>query len=774
MLKHLIISLLLIAPLSTAVAQSSDMYLDPNQSIELRVKDLLSRMTLKEKVAQMNIPVVGRLGKDMHGKSQRGSDKVDNFEEARRFIAGTYNEHIGPGGGLFTPAFLNLTAREQAAFANELQRIALDTRLKIPALFIEEGTHGLMASSATVFPEGLALGSSFNMDLVEKVFAANARETRAIGSHEICTVVIEPNRDPRLGRNMEGFSEDPMLCAQIAEAIVAGAQGTDITAEDKVIVVFCHYPGQGGTASGLERNAVMISERELREIYLPPWVAGIKKAGALGVMAMHPAVDGDSPHASEFLLNRVLREELGFKGLVVSEGRGIGTILRERIVATRKEAAALGVKAGVDVNISSYPEYMDLLIDNVNEGHVSMETIDLLVGRILRIKFQLGLFEKNMVDPDQAARIVNSQEHKDLALQAAREGIVLLKNGGNILPLSKKVKSIAVIGPNADNGLNQLGDYFRKPVTQHIVTVLEGIKATAPGAKINYVKGCKVFNTDLNEIKQAVDAARKSEVAIVVLGENERNPSDDKGTDGEGNDMASLDLTGLQQELVQAVQATGTPTVVVLINGRPLSTRWIADNIPAIVEAWVPGEQGGTAIAEVLFGNYNPGGHLAITIPRHVGQLPMYYNHFPPKVFTGRGYVDMPATPLYPFGHGLSYTNFEYSNLQVSPQTIKPAGNVTITADITNTGTVAGDEVVQLYRNDVVSSVVTPVTELKGFEKIHLEPGQKITVTFTLTPDDLSFLDLDLHPIVEPGDFDVMVGRSSADIRLTGSFSVEE
>ncbi len=748
-------------------------YLDAGQPVGRRVEDLLQRMTLEEKIGQMNMPCVylGQMGRDIRSK----------IEGCRKFAEGTYVKNIGPGGGFFTLAnnILHKGPRQQAEFFNELQRIAIEkTRLKIPLIQVEEGTHGLMCSGGTIFPEGLAIGSTWNMDLVRKIYSVAAKEARGVGIHQLFTLVIEPIRDPRLGRNEEAYSEDPYLCSRIAEAIVCGAQGDDISVSDKVVAGLCHYPGQSQPVGGLERGAMEISERCLREVFLPPWVGGVKKAGALGVMATYPAIDGIPVHASKKILTEILRGELGFKGLVLSEGSGIETLVYERVAPTQKAAGELAIKAGVDVGISFEPGYMGKMIENVNEGRVSIETINRSVRRILNIKFQLGLFENPYVDPDYAVKVRHTAKHQQLALQTAREGIVLLKNENNLLPLDKNIKSIAVIGPNADHKRNQLGDYTSKTILQDVMTVLDGIKNEVSNeTKVVYVKGCNVLRTDTNEIRDARKAAENADVAVVVVGENERRAPNRTGTNGEGRDIASLDLTGLQEDLVKAVYETGTPTIVVLINGRPLSIRWIAEHVPAIVEAWNCGEKGGSAVADVLFGHYNPSGRLPITFPRHVGQLPVYYNQKPSKAYWiersgGRGYVDISATPLFEFGYGLSYTEFAYSNLQIIPKSIGRAGEVSITLEVKNVGDREGCEVVQLYINDVISTVSTPIKELKGFEKIALSPGKKKIVEFKLTPEHLSLLNLHLEPVVEHGTFDIMIGSSSEDIRLKGSVTV--
>ena len=758
---------------ATGRSQEQPLYLDPAKPVEKRVEDLLGRMTLAEKIGQINMPCVylRELGEDIQAK----------MEGCRRFTLGQSESGIGPGGGFFTLAnnILREGPRQQVRFFNELQRLATQkTRLGIPLLEIEEGTHGLMCSMGTIFPEGPGLGSTWNVDLIREVYAAAAREARAVGIHQLCTLVVEPIRDPRLGRNEEAYSEDPFLCARIAVAIVEGAQGDDVSAPDKVVAVLCHYPGQSQPVSGLERGAMEISERTLREVFLPPWVAGIKKAGALGVMATYPAIDGIPVHGSEKILTHILRGELGFDGLVLSEGRGLGTLIYERVAKDYQQAGAMGLKAGVDVGISYEPAYMGDMIKNLEEAKVPIALLDRAVARVLTMKFRQGLFERRYADPERAVKVVHNKGHRDLALEAAREGIVLLKNEDGLLPLAKDLERIAVIGPNADHEKNLLGDYVSRTILQDIVTILEGIKGkVSPKTQVEYVRGCKVLRTDLNEIPKAREAARRADVAIVVVGENAARSAGQTVTNGEGHDVASLDLTGLQRDLVKAVYDTGTPTVVVLVNGRPLSTPWIAEHVPAIVEAWLPGEQGGRAVAEVLFGDYNPSGRLPITIPRHVGQLPVYYNCKPSKNYWirhgwGKPYVDMDASPLYRFGFGLSYTRFKYENLIIRPEHTAPGDTIHIHCDVTNVGDREGAEVVQLYVSDMISSVVTPVKQLKGFRKMRLEPGRKETVEFTLEPEHLMLLDRRLEPVVEPGEFEVMVGHSSEDLRLTGRFEI--
>jgi beta-glucosidase len=753
-------------------------YRDPELPIEQRVNDLISRMTLEEKVGQMNIPTCysTKLGWGLNSNAPYMWD-MDNTKEVRekqlagcrKWAEGTHNAVFGPGGGFFTLSdrLIYEGPERQSQVLNELQKIAIEkTRLGIPLLEVEEGTHGLMCPGGTIFPEGLGIGASWDRDLVRQIYTVAAKEGRSIGVHGLCTLVIEPNRDPRMGRNEEGYSEDPYMCSQIAAQIVHAMQGYDISAPDKVISVLCHYPGQSQPVSGFERGAMEISDRKLREVFLPSFKTGIKNYGALGVMATYPAINGEAVHSSEKILTHILREELGFKGIVLSEGGGLGTIVTERHAANQKEAGILALKAGVDVGISIEDAYMGDLIKNVNDGIIPVSEVDRAVARILRLKFQLGLFENPYTDPEKAKKTVHSDEHRDLALKAEREGIVLLRNEKNLLPLKKDIKTIAVIGPAADAAIDQLGDYHPQSVPQHIVTPLEGIKnKVSSKTKVTYVRGCEIIGDKLNEIEKARAAAKSADIAVVVIGEAGYT------TNGEGRDVASLDLTGLQEKLLQAVYSTGTPVVVVLINGRPLSIRWASGNIPSIVEAWMCGEQGGNAIADVLFGDYNPGGRLPITIPRSVGQYPFYYNHSATK--EGAKYIDMPGTPLYEFGYGLSYTTFEYSNLKITPEKSNREGNVEVSVDVKNTGKMKGDEVVQLYINDVISSTSKPVKELKGYERVALEPGETKTVKLWLTPDELSLFDRDMNFIVEPGIFKVMVGSSSADIRLKGEFEVK-
>lgn len=749
---------------------------DAQSEREARVEKLLARMSLEEKVGQLNMPCVY--------ERALGATVEEKAMGVRAFALGTHLEGIGPGGGFFTlpNTILHEGPRQQAEFLNELQRLAVEkTRLGFPLLITEEGTHGFMASGATIFPEGPALGSTWDLDLVARVYRAAAAEARSVGVHQLFTLVVEPNRDPRLGRNQEGYSEDPWMCARYAETIVEAVQGDDVSAPDRVVAGLCHYPGQSQPVSGLERGAMEVSERKLRAIFLPPWEAGVRGARALGVMATYPAIDGLPTHGSRFLLSDVLRGEMRFEGLVLSEGGGLETLVYEGVARSQKEAGQQALRAGLDVGISYESGFLKDLVASVREGAVPETLVDRSVRRVLRQKIRLGLFERHQADVERAVRTVHSAEHQELALEAAREAVVLLKNEGGLLPLDRaRVRRIAVVGPNADDALNQLGDYTAKKVLQPVTTVLAGIRAAAPKAVVTHVKGCDVVGDAVDEIAKARAAAAASDVAVVVVGENEwqkESAGKPVGTSGEGRDVATLELTGRQEELVRAVAAAGKPTVVVLVNGRPLATRWIAANVPAIVEAWVPGEKGGQAVAEVLFGDRDPSGKLPVSVPRHAGQLPVTYDQPPSKAYWlkdgwGSRYADLEATPLFPFGHGLTYTTFELSGLRLSAPAVPRDGSLDVTFDLRNTGRRAGTETVQLYVRDLLSSATTPVQRLRGWKRVRLAPGEGTSVTLALPTRDLTLVSSAMRRVVEPGEFEVMIGTSSADVRLRGTFLV--
>ena len=838
-----------------------DPYENPKLPVEERVEDLLSRMTLEEKVAQL--------------QSGRG---------------------IGRHGiGNLTHVTRDLPPREGAVKANELQIRAIEgTRLGVPVIIHDECLHGCMAYHSTSFPQAIALAATWDPNLVYRVAKAIARETRARGIHQCLSPVVNIVRDVRAGRTEESFGEDPYLASAMGAAFCRALREEGVIATPKHFVA--NFVGDGGRDS----HEIHFSERILREVYFPAFMACIK-AGALSVMAAYNSLDGVPCSSNKWLLTEVLKEEWGFEGFVVSDYGSIAGIMHKHYVASSpEEVAMLALEAGLDVELPRTEFYGEPLLRAVREGLVSEEVLDEAVRRVLRAKFLIGLFDSPFADPDEAERVCCCEEHMRLALEAARKSIVLLKNEDGLLPLDRgKLRAVAVIGELAK--CPKLGGYSGVP--PRVVSPLNAIREKAgPSVKVLYAEGCSVtledyypiapkflrppegsgeglrgeyfsnaelsgapavvrvdsavyfdwgegspdpklppgnfsvrwvgkliapetgvyvvyvtasggvrlwlggrllvdawydrrlatesavvkleggreydvkleyfkrgpgpavvklgwdYDGELPEcIKKAVEVAREADVAIVFAGIVE----------GEGRDRARLELPGLQEKLIEEVLKTGTPTVVVLMTGSAVTGRWL-EKVPAVLQAWYPGQEGGTAIAEVLFGECCPGGKLPFTWPRHVGQLPLYYNYKP----SGRGYdyVDMPGTPLFPFGHGLSYTEFRYDDLRIEVDEAR--GLVRVSVDVENVGSVEGDEVVQLYLRDVVSSVARPLKELRGFKRVTLKPGERTTVTFELTPDDLAFFDAEMRRVVEPGDFEVMVGSSSEDIRLRGTFRI--
>jgi beta-glucosidase len=708
-------------------------YQNPALPIEKRVKDLLKRMTLEEKIGQMC--------------------QYSGFSEEYKVLV-----KEGKVG-----SFLNVYGAENT---NKVQRIALEhSRLGIPLIFGIDVIHGY----STIFPIPLGAASSWDPDMVKKAASIAAIEAASGGIHWTFAPMVDIARDPRWGRIAEGAGEDPFLGSAMARAMVEGFQGINLADPNTIVACPKHYVAYGAAIGGRDYNTADISERTLREIYLPPFRAAVK-AGAGTVMSAFNELNGVPASANRYTLTSILRQEWGFDGFVVSDWNAIGELLNHGIAGTPAEAAKEAVNAGVDMDMQGNV-YQKNLVQLVKEGKVSEKVIDESVKRILRIKFKLSLFEHPYIDPERAGSIILSKKNVQTARELARESIVLLKNKDNLLPLTKDISSIAVIGPLADDSENPLGCWSCRGNSKDVVTILDGIKnKVSPKTKVLYTKGCEIEGTSIKGIKNAIKIAKKSDVAIVVVGES-------KEMSGEAACRTSLNLPGVQEELVKAIYETGVPVIVVLMNGRPLSISWSAEHIPAILEAWFPGIQGGNAIADVIFGDYNPGGKLPVTFPRTVGQVPIYYNHKntgrPPssEKWTSK-YLDIPFTTLFPFGYGLSYTEFEYSNLQITPKKTSTDGDVKVSVDVKNVGDRKGDEVVQLYLNDVVSSVTTPVKELKGFRRITLRPNEKRTVEFTIMADQLSLIDLDMKRVVEPGTFEVMIGCSSEDIRLKGRFEV--
>ncbi|MEM2749639.1 MAG: glycoside hydrolase family 3 N-terminal domain-containing protein [Candidatus Bathyarchaeia archaeon] len=745
-----------------------------DQDVEEKVEKLLSEMSLEEKIGQLRakwlIPwrqFFGMLRDVPPEKRGKIMDTIFTLffgdPEVSGSISAAYiREHWRSllererNIGMLSIILRPFTPREAAELHNSIQKFIIEnTRLKIPVIIHDEGLHGCMARGCTIFPQSIALASTWNPELVERVGVAIGKETRAHGIHQILSPTINIARDPRCGRTEETYGEDPYLASAMAIAFIRGVQSQRVICTPKHFAA--NFVGDGGRDS----NAIHFSERLLREIYFPAFKAAIQKGGALSLMAAYNSIDGIPCSCNKWLLTEILRKEWGFKGFVVSDyGSVSGLITHHRVAGTKAEAAKRALEAGLDMELPE-SDCFEYLLNLVKEGEISEEAINEAARRVIRAKVWLGLFDNPYIDPDYAEKICDCEEHRQLALEAARQGIVLLKNNG-ILPLAKNLRSIAVLGPNA--AVMRLGGYSGYGV--RVVTPLEGIRRRASeSTRVYYAEGCSLTGTSKDGFEEALKVARSSDVAILFMGNSVPE------TEGEQRDRCNLDLPGVQEDLIREVCDLGIPTVVVLINGSAITmTKWI-DDVDAVVEAWYPGEEGGNAIAEVLFGDYNPGGKLPITFPKTVGQLPLYYNPKP----SGRvyDYVDLRGTQyLFPFGYGLSYTRFEYSNLRIDPEKISPNGSVRVQVDVKNVGGRRGDEVVQLYIHDQIASVARPIKELKGFKRITLEPGEQKTVTFTLGPEELSFYDINMDLVVEPGLFEVMVGSSSEDIRLKGAFEV--
>jgi beta-glucosidase len=752
-------------------------YKNPAAGPASRVKDLLSRMTLEEKAAQMMCI--------WQEKTTKLLDANSNFDFKKAKAAFKKGHGIGqvgrPSDAGSTPsdAGIGKNARETAELANAIQKFFIEeSRLGIPVMFHEECLHGHAAIGATSFSQPIGLGATFNPELVEKLFTMTAEETRLRGAHQALTPVVDVARDARWGRVEETYGEDPYLNTQLGLAAVKGFQG-DATFKDKkrVIATLKHFAAHGQPESGQNCAPVNVSERVLRETFLHPFKDVIQQAGAISVMASYNEIDGVPSHASEWLLRDVLRKEWGFKGFVVSDYYAIWELNHRpdthgHFVAKDKKAACeLAVKAGVNIEFPEPDCYLHL-VELVRQGVLKEKQLDDLVAPMLLWKFKLGLFDNPYVDPDEAARVVGCDANRQLALQAARETITLLKNENNLAPLNlAKLKTIAVIGPNANRSL--LGGYSGVP--KHNITVLDGIKARV-GDRVNvvYSEGCKItvggsWNADdvtpsdpaedRKQIAEAIRVAAQADVIVLAIGGNEQTSREAWNLKHMG-DRTDLDLVGRQNELVQAMLATGKPVIVFLFNGRPLAINYVAENAPVIFECFYLGQECGHAVADVLFGDFNPGGKLPISFPRSAGHLPVFYNY---KPSARRGFLFADVSPLFAFGYGLSYTSFELKNVRLAKKKIKRAETTRVSVDVKNTGKRAGTETVQLYIRDLVSSVTRPVKELKGFRKVSLQPGETKTVTLEITPESLAFYDVKMKYVVEPGDFEIMVGNSSRD-----------
>lgn len=746
-----------------------DIYEDPSAHIEDRINDLLSQMTLEEKTCQMaTLYGSGRVLEDPlptpEWKNSLWKDGIGNIDEQHNGLGKFRSEYSFPYGK-------SVEARQtiQRWFVEE-------TRLGIPVDYTNEGIRGLCHDRATMFPAQCGQGATWNKELIAKIAEVEATEALALGYTNIYSPILDIAQDPRWGRVVECYSEDPYLVSQLGKQMILGLQKNNLVATPKHFAVYSIPVGgrDGGT-----RTDPHVAPREMRTLYLEPFRVAFQEANALGVMSSYNDYDGVPVTGSPYFLTDILRKKWGFKGYVVSDSEAVEFIqTKHRIAKTPEEAAAISVNAGLNIRTNFTPpeDFVLPLRKAVGQGLVTMETIDSRVKDILRVKFGLGLFDNPYTgDAKQAEKVVHSKEHQEIALEVARQSIVLLKNENNLLPLDKNIQSIAIIGPNADEKKQMICRYG--PANPPIITLYEGLKSFLPSAKINYAKGCEIVDDryplseilpqPLNEkeagmIAEAVEAAKASEVVILVLEGSEVTVREDKS-------RTDLNLPGRQMDLLKAVEATGKPIVLVLMDGRAATINYAQEHIPAIVHAWFPGEFGGKAIPEVLFGDYNPGGKLAVTFPKSIGQIPFAFPFKPGSDVATKNAV---YGALYPFGYGLSYTTFEYSNLTITPKKQTPSGNITVTATIKNAGNRKGDEVVQLYIRDEYSSVTTYTKVLRGFERITLEPGESKEVSFTLTPQDLAIWDINNKFSVEPGTFEVQVGTSSQDIKLKDRFEV--
>lgn len=750
-----------------------------------RIERALYGMTTDEKIAQLNAVWVYEL-LDKDGKLS--PKKMENL--------------LGNGIGQITRigGASNLPPEQSATLANEIQKFLIEkTGPKIPAIVHEECLNGYMAKGATIFPQMIGIASSWNSDLVISIASTIREQMRSVGAHQGLAPVLDIARDPRWGRTEETFGEDVYIVSLMATKYIKGLQGRNL--RSGILATAKHFVAYSFSEGGMNWAPVHISERELREVFLRPFEIAVKEAKVRSVMNAYHEIDGIPCGASKKILNDILRKEWIFDGIVVSDYFAIDMLgTYHHVAADKEKAAKMALEAGIDVELPSKDCYNLPLKKVLEKGLISEKVIDESVKRILRVKFELGLFDNPYVEPRRASKLFDIPKQRKLARQAARESIVLLKNDNDFLPLNKNVNSIAIIGPNANSKRNLLSDYsypshienliemaqgegaFDTPAPENvnmdkssipIISVLEGIRNKVfPTTTINYAKGCDVLDNSKKGFEEAIQAAKKSEVAIVVVGD--KSGLTLSCTTGESRDRVSLNLPGVQEDLVRAVCKTGTPVVLVLVNGRPLSIKWAVEHVPAIIEAWLPGEEGGNAIADVIFGDYNPSGKLPISFPRTVGQVPVYYNHKPSGGHSSwhEDYVEESSKPLFSFGYGLSYTNFEYSNLVISSIKLEHPSEIEISFDLKNVGKMKGAEIPQLYINDVYSSVTRPVKELKGFKKVFLNPGEKKRVIFKLFTDQLAFYDVNMNLIVESGFFKVMVGSSSENIELEDEFEI--
>lgn len=746
-----------------------DLYENPKAPLEDRVQDLLSQMTLEEKTCQMaTLYGSGRVLKDAlpqdNWKTEVWKDGIGNIDE----------EHNGLGA--FKSEYSFPYAKHVDA-KHTIQRWFVEkTRLGIPVDFTNEGIRGLCHDRATYFPAQCGQGATWNKKLIARIGEVEAKEAVALGYTNIYSPILDIAQDPRWGRCVETYGEDPYLVGELGKQMITSLQKYNLVATPKHFAV---YSIPVGGRDGKTRTDPHVAPREMRTLYIEPFRMAFQEAGALGVMSSYNDYDGEPITGSYHFLTEILRQEWGFKGYVVSDSEAVEFISNKHKVAdTYEDGIAQAVNAGLNIRTHFTPpaDFILPLRKAVDDGKISQETLNKRVAEILRIKFRLGLFDNPYRgNGKQAEQIVHSKEHQAVSLEAARQSLVLLKNETHLLPLSKSIRSIAVIGPNADEQTQLICRYG--PANAPIKTVYQGIKKLLPHAEVIYKKGCDIIDPHFPEseildfpktaeevrlMEEAIRAAKQAEVVVMVLGGNELTVREDRS-------RTSLNLPGRQEELLKAVCATGKPVILVMLDGRASSINYAAAHVPAILHAWFPGEFCGQAVAEALFGDYNPGGRLAVTFPKSVGQIPFA---FPFKPGSDESSSTSVYGALYPFGHGLSYTTFTYSDLHISPSHQGVQGDIHVSCKIKNTGKIKGDEVVQLYLRDEISSVTTYTKVLRGFERISLEAGEEQTVHFRLRPQDLGLWDKNMNFRVEPGSFKVMLGASSTDIRLHGQFEI--
>ena len=751
-------------------------YQNPKLSVEQRVNDLVSRMTLQEKVGQLRCTLAWNYY-TIKGKNVEPSElfKKDIAEGQIGMLWGTYRADPWTQKSLEN----GLTPELAAKAGNALQKYVIEhTRLGIPLFLAEEAPHGHMAIGTTVFPTGFGMAATWNPALIEKTGEVIGQEIRLQGGHISYGPVLDLAREPRWSRVEETMGEDPVLAGELGAAMVKGLGGGILSKPYSTIATLKHFIGYGTTEAGQNGGITIAGARELQESFLPPFKKAIN-AGALSVMTSYNSLDGIPSTCSKALLTDLLRTQWGFNGFVVSDLYSIDGIHgTHRVAETKQQAGVMALKAGVDADLGALA--FGRLEDAVEKGIVTEAEIDVAVKRILKMKFEMGLFEHPYVDAAQAKQLVRSDNNKAVALQVAREVITLLKNQNHVLPLSKN-KKVLVCGPNADNVYNMLGDYTAPQEEGNVKTILAGIRSKLPASQVTYVKGCAVRDTTASNIAEAVAAAKEADVVVVAVGgssardfktsykETGAAVTDSKTISdmdcGEGFDRATLTPLGHQIQLLKALKATGKPLVVVYIEGRPMDKSWAAQHADALLTAYYPGQEGGTAIADVLFGDYNPAGRLPVSVPANVGQIPVYYNKKPPMP---HDYVEMSARPLYAFGYGLSYTTFKYEDLN-----IEETGDTQfkVTFNVTNTGDMDGDEVVQLYLHDEFASTAQPMMQLKKFSRIFIPKGETKQVSFTLEAEDLEIVDQEMNHVVETGDFTVMIGPSSDNIILKATFT---